>query len=412
MNYKTFLVSTFLFFSCSQNYDKNSLSNEEFIKAQKIISFLEKSQINLSKGNYQSSLNFADSALYVDKNLVYPIFVKGMIYEDLNQYDIADSLYNSVLEKVPNFRSANFNLGNIALAKGEYSKAVKHFKKEEESFSTPDVLIKLGVSYANIYEIDSALVVLEKSIDIDSLASEAFILMGKIYRDNGDIQKAKMYMRKALNIHPDNWDYQLNFGTLLFKIGDLNESLFYLNNVVNVNKWHYASHYNLGQLLLRLGKNEEADKYLLRADTLQQVNTRIGFFQENLISNPENISDWLNMGIALQSIENYSEAYEVFKIVDHLDPNNLDIKQNLAFLAISNEDTVSTIKYYQKILSNDNSKSDIWFNLGLIYAYQGKFNRAEKCWKKTIEINPNDKTAIKYLESLSKVQELPFYETN
>ena len=100
------------------------------------------------------------------------------------------------------------------------------------------------------------------------------------------------------------------------------------------------------------------------------------------------------------------------KIVDHLDPNNLDVKQNLAFLAISNEDTVSSIKYYQNILSSDNSKSDIWFNLGLIYAYQGKFNSAEKCWKKTIEINPNDKTAIKYLESLSKVQELPFYETN
>ena len=131
-----------------------------------------------------------------------------------------------------------------------------------------------------------------------------------------------------------------------------------MNNVVNVNKWHYASHYNLGQLLLRMGKNEDADKYLLRADTLQQVNTRIGFYQENLTSNPDNISDWLNMGIALQSIENYTEAYEVFKIVDHLDPNNLDVKQNLAFLAISNEDTVSSIKYYQNILSNDNSKSE------------------------------------------------------
>lgn len=412
MNYKKFLLLTFLFFSCSETHEKNSLSNEQFIKAQKIISFLEQSQMNLSKGNYQSSINFVDSALYIDKNLVYPIFVKGMIYEDLNQYDIADSLYNKVLEKVPNFRSANFNLGNIALARGEYSKAVKHFKKEEEIYSSSDVLIKLGVAYANIYEIDSALVVLEKSINIDSLASEAFMLMGKIYRDNGDIQKAKMFMRKGLDINPDNWDYQLNFGTLLFKMGNLNESLFYLNNVVNVNKWHYASHYNLGQLLLRMGKNEDADKYLLRADTLQQVNTRIGFYQENLTSNPDNISDWLNMGIALQSIENYTEAYEVFKIVDHLDPNNLDVKQNLAFLAISNEDTVSSIKYYQNILSNDNSKSDIWFNLGLIYAYQGKFNSAEKCWEKTIEINPNDNTAIKYLESLSKVQELPFYETN
>ena len=123
----------------------------------------------------------------------------------------------------------------------------------------------------------------------------------------------------------------MNYGTLLFKMGDLNESLSYLKNVVKVNKWHYASHYNLGQLLSRLGKKEEANKYLSRADTLQQANTRIGFFQENLKSNPENISDWLNMGIALQSQENYSEAYEVFKIVDHLDSNKHDLKQNLAF---------------------------------------------------------------------------------
>lgn len=412
MNFKILLVVAILFFSCSERYDSDSLSDEEFINAQKIITLLEKSQINLSRGNYQSSITFVDSALSIDKNLIYPVFVKGMIYEDLNQFDVADSLYKRVLKKVPNFRSANFNLGNIALAKGEYSNAVKYYKNEEKNYSTPDVLTKLGVAYANIYEIDSALVVLQKSISIDSLASEAFMLIGKIYRDNGDIKKAKNFMSKALSIEPNNWDYQLNYGTLLFKMGDLNESLSYLKNVVKVNKWHYASHYNLGQLLSRLGKKDEANKYLSRADTLQQANTRIGFFQENLKSNPENISDWLNMGIALQSIENFSEAYEVFKIVDHLDSNNLDLKQNLAFLAISNEDTISSIKYYQSILSNDNSKSDIWFNLGLIYAYQGKFNNASRCWKKTIELNPDDKTAIKYLESLSKIEQLPFYDLN
>ena len=192
MNFKILLVVAILFFSCSERYDSDSLSDEEFINAQKIITLLEKSQINLSRGNYQSSITFVDSALSIDKNLIYPVFVKGMIYEDLNQFDVADSLYKRVLKKVPNFRSANFNLGNIALAKGEYSNAVKYYKNEEKNYSTPDVLTKLGVAYANIYEIDSALVVLQKSISIDSLASEAFMLIGKIYRDNGDIKKAKI----------------------------------------------------------------------------------------------------------------------------------------------------------------------------------------------------------------------------
>jgi len=401
-----------LIISCSQKFDENKkqLTNEQFLVAQEISSFLEKSQLNLNKGNYQSALKYVDSASNINNNLVYPIFLKGMIYEELNQFNTADSLYKKVITQIPSFRNAYLNLGNIALAKGEYVNAVKYFKLEKLNEYNSKVLIKLAIAYANVYEVDSALAVLHEAVNIDSMASEAFMLIGKINRDNGDMDNAISFMKKAIEIQPDNWDYQLNFGTLLFKIGDLKNSLKFLENTVRINKWHYASHYNLGQLLLRLERNEEAEKYLLRADTLQQANKRIGFFQENLKSNPVNISDWLKMGITLQSIENLNEAYEVFKIVDHLDPNNLDVKQNLAFLAISNQDTISGIKYYQKILSKDNSKSDIWFNLGLIYSYQGKFSAAKKCWIKTLEINPNDLTALKYLESLSNLKQLPFYD--
>ena len=401
-----------LLMSCSQKFDEDTkqLTNQQFLIAQQISSFLEKSQLNLNKGNYQSAINHVDSAFNINNNLVYPIFLKGMIYEELNQFNIADSLYKKVLTQIPTFRNAYLNLGNIALARGEYVNAVKYFKLEKENKLTSKVLIKLGIAYANVYEVDSALAVLKEATNIDSMASEAFMLIGKINRDNGDMDNALSFMKKAIEIQPDNWDYQLNFGTLLFKIGDLKNSLKFLENTVRINKWHYASHYNLGQLLLRLDRNEEAEKYLLRADTLQQTNKRIGFFQENLKSNPQNISDWLKMGIALQSIENWNEAYEVFKIVDHLDPDNLDVKQNLAFLAISNQDTISGIKYYQKILSKDNSKSDIWFNLGLMYSYQGKFSAAKKCWIQALEINPNDLTALEYLESLSKLKKLPFYD--
>ena len=88
MNYKKFLLLTFLFFSCSETHEKNSLSNEQFIKAQKIISFLEQSQMNLSKGNYQSSINFVDSAyaLMVIPTMVGAILLSPKVIAEARLY--------------------------------------------------------------------------------------------------------------------------------------------------------------------------------------------------------------------------------------------------------------------------------------------------------------------------------------
>ena len=154
--------------------------------------------------------------------------MRGLIYDDLNRLEDAQASYDKALSIEPNFKDAWYRLGNNALAREQYSKAVEYFQKERSLYPRSEVLIKLGIAYANVYKPDSSQVVLLEAIRMDSLASEAYMLFGKLLKDNGEIEKAERYMSLAIELDPSNLDYQLTLGALLFNLGQIERAISYL----------------------------------------------------------------------------------------------------------------------------------------------------------------------------------------
>ena len=407
-----FLCAIFFLLNCSSS-NKNSnheLSSEQLLTADRILSNLKKSQMSLDVRDFDLALAYVDSAESFIPDLAFTHFMRGLIYDELNRLEDAQASYDKVLSIDPNFKDAWYRLGNNALAREQYSKAVEYFQKERSLYPRSEVLIKLGIAYANVYKPDSSQVVLLEAIRMDSLASEAYMLFGKLLKDNGEIEKAERYMSLAIELDPSNLDYQLTLGALLFNRGQIEQAISYLESAIKVNKWDYSAHYNLGRALIRLGQQSEGEKYLATADTLQMVSARIGFLKTNLRSKPDNLSDWIKLGYTLQSVENLEEAYQVFKIVQFLNPEDLAVRENIAYLSLARRDTVGAIREYQKILKQDSTRANTWFNVGVVYGSLGKLEAAKNAWQKTLEYNPNDTTAAKLIERLSKIDLLSIFE--
>jgi tetratricopeptide (TPR) repeat protein len=149
-----------------------------------------------------------------------------------------------------------------------------------------------------------------------------------------------------------------------------------------------------------------------------------------------------NQGSNRPSKENISESYkqklaELKTAVEKNPEDTLAIREFADFLAASHK-MDEAINYYEKILTKDNKRTDIYFSLSLIYyrkndflkaedqnkkvltydlqnqmalynigaiaATQGDLNKAKNFWDQVLKINPQSETGKLAAESLEKLQ--------
>jgi tetratricopeptide (TPR) repeat protein len=78
------------------------------------------------------------------------------------------------------------------------------------------------------------------------------------------------------------------------------------------------------------------------------------------------------------------------------------LENNLAILYMLRGDTAKAVAHYNAILQQHPTLSDIWLNLGVVYAKSGKFEAARKAWENVLKHAPNDSTAKAYLAKLPR----------
>jgi tetratricopeptide (TPR) repeat protein len=149
-----------------------------------------------------------------------------------------------------------------------------------------------------------------------------------------------------------------------------------------------------------------------------------------------------NQGSNLPGKENISESYkqklsELKTAVKKNPGDTLALREYADFLAASHK-MDEAINYYEKILKNDNQRTDIYFSLSLIYynkndlvkaedqnkrvlaydlqnqmalynigaiaATKGDVNKAKEFWDRVIKLNPESETGKLAAESLEKLQ--------
>ena len=84
----------------------------------------------------------------------------------------------------------------------------------------------------------------------------------------------------------------------------------------------------------------------------------------------------------------------------HLQPQNLDVQNRLAVIAMANGRTGEAIQRFQALLRADRAQADVWLNLGLAYAITGNCDDARQAWETVLAYRPGDPAATNYLAGL------------
>ncbi len=355
-------------------------------------------------GRFHVALALSDSAERYAPDLADVHFLRGRIYTDLNQIEIANAAYREALLTDPEYKGAHMNLGVNLHRRAKLHDAIKEFKSEEALGPNPRLYLEMGRVYAQLGVADSAKMAFEQSLALDSTSATTYMWYGQLYEEMGEFDRALEYSRKGLALRPENLDYQYIIGSQLMRMGKSEEALPYLQAVAEQRPWHHAAQYNLGQVLVRLGREKEGQVYLDRATEAQQITQEINELNDELSRTPDDLETWMKLAEAHRKAGMYDKVVEALKVAVTVDPGNLGLHINLGSAMMEAGDTEGAIRRYRLVLELDPNLSDAWLNLGVAYANAGRYDEARKAWERVLQLRPVHRQAKAYLAQLSTLQ--------
>ncbi len=308
----------------------------------------------------EESLKLAKE-LKVKKFTAHSYYIKGAVYMEQANFDVAINSINNALEyyttlnDLKGLEKCKNVLGVLYSYKGEFKLSLKSY--EEGKAIAEKLGNKEGVN-KYLYNI------------------------GNIYLNTGDYQKAKNNFNQALSIHIKNKD----------SLGMLNS----LNSIGTV-------YYEQGNYPLSL-KYQNKSLYIA-----QKIKDSIGIFQScNNIGSTyrlQNLND--------KALHFYNQALAI-KAASFNVKNITALKNNIAGIFYDKKDYESAETYYLESIAlsreiDDNVNLVTAINgLGFVYLATKKHAKALECFKEAIEINALDYTSFVLLDSYHGLTETYF----
>lgn len=376
--------------SSEEGVKTSVLLSPEQLKKIALENFID-GNIYLQQGNYAAALKKFESALQYDTTA-------GLLYTYSRT-----ALYNNKL--------------NIALESAQ--KAVELDSTQSDYFDLLSDIYNLG------RQKDSAIIVLEKAVELFPTNQNFYYKLARLYQDDRPLKAIEMY-EKILNLIGPEWN-------VLFRLVELNNKLNNFDGVVNsikrlleIDPSNVQLKKSLIENLIKANKNSEAlilaDELLeLYPDDLEiiQKKAQMLLFENKWEEAYKTLSTVLddkkiNLDAKLEIAYLFFEksisdssikplAKKIFTKLDN-DSSYWAIKIVLGAIALEEENDSLAIENFKYVTENANWNVDAWIRLGALYFDNKKYEEAEKILMQAIESFP-DNYAINFILGLSLAQQ-------
>jgi tetratricopeptide (TPR) repeat protein len=348
--------------------------------------------------------------------------------------------------------------GNVLMAKGDYSLALKKF--EAALFYDTSAGICFSLAKANFYnnKLNLALQFANKAVELDSTVADYFILLSDIYNFGKQKKSAVQVLETAVEKFPDN--YQLQYKLAIFleedrplraielyekllkmigsdwgllarisdlhrRLGNINDEIITLERLLKIDPGNKSIIKNLIDLYLIQKRNSEAivmiDELLeLNPDDISSRQRKIELYlneknwekvynEIELIIDSKDLDFQSKMDIGYFFFEKSfrdSSALPISKMIFYKldnDSSYWQVKIVLGAIAINQREDDKAIEYFKYVTENANWSVDSWVRLGALHFDNKKYYEAEKIMLEAVELFPNE-YFINFILGLSLAQ--------
>lgn len=156
------------------------------------------------------------------------------------------TLWIDTVKKSPDSFSANNNLGEVLLKKGQLDEAISYFRKTIQLNPTLDVAyLNLGVSLYEKGILNEAIVCFQKAIQLNPNYPGAYNNLGNIFCAKEQFEEAIKYYQKAIQLNPYYAYAYNNLGFVYYRMGLLDDAAKEFQIALSLNPDYKEARYNL-----------------------------------------------------------------------------------------------------------------------------------------------------------------------
>jgi tetratricopeptide (TPR) repeat protein len=350
----------------------------------------------------EESLTLTNKLLELKKSsMVY--FLRGLIFSNMNQHEVAIFEYSNAIKLEPDFVDAYYNRGIEYNHLSKHKEALIDFQIALDIHPDHDIYNNIGYSHNKLGNYNDALKAYNNAIRLKSDYWFSYNQRALIHLKLNEIDLALLDTEKALELHGDSIDIFRVKSTISFFQKEYEKSILYNNIIIELDVFSYEAFLNRGYSKIMLKDISGAindftraidinpiyfDAYEVRADALYEIKeydrARLDFLKL-LESNNIVMIIFANyrLGNICMTEKNYNEAILYFsRVIDELPKseylsNSLTERARAKWL-LDNNDVKSIHNDLNKAIEVDPNNSYPYYIKGLSYISFKKSRKLKK----------------------------------
>jgi tetratricopeptide (TPR) repeat protein len=287
--------------------------------------------------------------------------------------DVAEQLYQQIVQADPGQADAVHLLGTIAYRKGRFEQAVVLIGRALRlKPGAADYHTNIGLAYEASGQMDEAVRHYQQAAQIQPNSPEAHTFLGHAMLRQQRWERAMASYRHVLDVRPDWAPAHNGLGLAWEQQGQLDEAIRCFQQALRANPQFAEAHYNLGNVLRRQDKLEDA----------------IHCYREALRLNPHLAEACNNLGATLVRQGKLADATEWYRQALRINADFADAHSGLGHALERQDRPEEAAQCYRQALRLNPSSAEAPLGLGCALERLDQLDEAIACYRQALELNP------------------------
>jgi len=365
---------------CESHAQSKNAAKERWAKTSARIK-LTLAQQQYDAGNYDRAAKAVQQCLNADPENAAARGLYGKLLLGNGQRDEAIRQLSLALELDEKLHESWYWLGVAAQENRDYEKAYKHYRKA------------LSLEPANV---DYILAVADVQVARDNCSQAMELLTQKMSALPRDVSLKVAVADLMLRVGRNERAVELYKQAMLMTgdSGDIAESLGYC--YIFSDKWDEAV--EIFDSLLEQCRDEQKKKLYLQVTALCSMNggqygRAVNCYSQLSIEERDNVEIWVKLGQAILGAGAPNRAFMCAQKALALQPGYTDAIALVGCAQYANGDYAAAIESFEKIAVDRKNGGFSWLMRARCYEQLGQTDKAERAYKRALEINPGSELA-------------------
>lgn len=365
-----------------------------------------KGDLEIARNDYETAKETFGKALELRPNNIGAHIGMAQAHIGLEEYEEALPLVETGLKQAPNFEFPNYLRAYIAFELKDFEAAKKHAETAIKIAPgyLPSYLIAGGASYA-IGQYEQANLYLERFLS-DNPTSSARRLLGAVQLRLNRPEEAMETLGPLAETSPDDEGVLQLVGMAAVRSGDLQSGTQYLRRALDLKPEDAATRARVGLLQIALGESDtgiaDLEKAVLEDATLtseeaaliagylrsQQFDKALEAAKRYQERNPDEAVGYTLAGLAHLGLEQEAEGRASFEKALEIEPGDPDAANNLAQLAVREEDYAKARELYRSVVEHNPRNAATFRRLAALETQLGDRDAARRWLEQAVEADP------------------------